>query len=193
MNTEKVFSISLILNPLVILILVVIALIVWIIKTNNGLIYLKNKVDEALSNIDAACMKRTNSVQQCYNAAANLATHEQKLILENCQYRTGMNSKEISELDANLTKAVAVIKAVAENNPQIAVTDAFVNLQNVVSETEDTLFAQRRIYNSNVTVYNSKIKMIPTNIVAGMQHATPYEFLKATEAEKKGFEIPTSL
>ncbi|MBO4458090.1 MAG: LemA family protein [Butyrivibrio sp.] len=164
--------------------------LIWYIKTNNALILLKNKVDESLSNIDAACMKRTQSIKQCYAAAATLASHEQKVIIESCQYRAGMTSKEIAELDSNITKAIGAINAVAENNPQIRSTDAFLNLQNVVNETEDTLFAQRRIYNSNVTVYNSRIKMIPTNFVARRQQAIPYEFLTATEEDKKGFDIP---
>ena len=164
--------------------------IVWYVRTNNKLIVLKNKVDEALSNIDVACQKRAQSVKSCYAAAATVLSTEQKVLLESCKYRSGMNSKEIAQLDSNLTKSMGVINAVAENYPQIQSSEQFLNLQKVITETEETLFAQRRIYNSNVTVFNSAIRMIPMNIVAGMQHCEPYEFLKAEEEEKKPFEIP---
>ena len=171
---------------------VVIALVIlkWFISTSNKLIGLANKVDESKSNIEAACMKRFEAVQNCYATMTQLVSHEQQMIIESCKYRTEMTAKELSELDQNLQKSWTTIKAVAENYPEIKSTAVFTNLQNVIAETEDTLFAQRRIYNSNVTVYNNAIMMFPSSIVAGMKKCVKGDLIEAPTEQLQSFQIP---
>lgn len=84
---------------------------------------------------------------------------------------------------------LGLVCAVAENYPALKSSQLFANLQNVVMDTEDTLQASRRIYNSNVTYYNKMVVSFPSSIVSGMKKYTKKELYKATESKRGGFEI----
>jgi LemA protein len=77
---------------------------------------------------------------------------------------------------------------VAEQYPDLRATENFQKLQNTLTELEDEIQASRRIYNSNVQSYNTKIQQFPMSIVANQGGFAAREFFEVTDAADR--EVP---
>ncbi len=84
-----------------------------------------------------------------------------------------------------LTAALGDLRAVAENYPTLRATENFQQLMRDLTEIEDEIQASRRIYNSNVQSYNTKIQVFPNSIIAGQGGFTPREFFEITDAAER--------
>ena len=98
-----------------------------------------------------------------------------------------MVALQFDELLAGLTGHQALtadghLRAVAENYPELRATENFQKLQNELTEIEDEIQASRRIYNSNVQAFNTKIQVFPNSVIANNRGFTAREFLSAPRA-----------
>jgi LemA protein len=89
---------------------------------------------------------------------------------------------QASQAEGLLTQALGGLRVVAEQYPELRATENFQQLSRNLSELEDEIQAARRIYNSNVQAYNTKIQIFPNSIIAGMGHFTPREFFEIEDA-----------
>ena len=85
---------------------------------------------------------------------------------------------ETAKAEQKLTQALADVKAVAENYPELRATENFQQLSRNLSELEDEIQASRRIYNSNVQSYNTDIEQFPGSIVANQGNFTEARVLR---------------
>src|ERR687893_2838715 len=122
------------------------------------------------------------------------AQHEQRVFEATTTARA--DAKRAESVDApraaeqNLTAALANLRAVAENYPDLRATENFQRLQADLNEIEDEIQASRRIYNSNVQSYNTKIQIFPNSVVANMSDFEPREFFEIeTAAEREPVEV----
>ena len=74
--------------------------------------------------------------------------------------------QETGKAESALSAALGGLRVVAEQYPELRATENFQQLQQQLSELEDEIQASRRIYNSNVQSYNTKIQQFPISIVA---------------------------
>jgi len=86
------------------------------------------------------------------------------------------------QAEAKLSGALADLRAVAENYPDLRATENFQQLQRNLNEIEDEIQAARRIYNSNVQAYNTKIQIFPNSIIANQGGFTAREFFEIDDA-----------
>ena len=77
------------------------------------------------------------------------------------------------------------LRAVAENYPELRATENFQQLSRNLSELEDEIQASRRIYNSNVQSYNTKIQVFPNSIIANQGGFAAREFFEITDAAER--------
>src|SRR5205814_9198542 len=92
---------------------------------------------------------------------------------------------ESSRAEGQLTQALTDLRAVAENYPELRATENFQKLQNELTEIEDEIQASRRIYNSNVQSYNTKIQIFPNSMIANSGGATPPPISDITDAAER--------
>ena len=118
------------------------------------------------------------------------ATHEQQTFARVTEARANamraQGPREASAAEGQLTAALTDLRAVAEQYPDLRATENFQQLMSQLSELEDEIQASRRIYNSNVQSYNTRIQIFPNSIVASSGGFTPREFFEietATERE----------
>ena len=78
--------------------------------------------------------------------------------------------------------------AVAEQYPQLRAADNFTQLQAQLAEIEDEIQASRRIYNSNVQIYNTRQQVFPNSLVAARGNFQPREFFEIEVASER--EVP---
>ena len=180
------------------ILLIVLALIVLVaiafIVIRNSMIASRNRVDEAWSGIDVQLKRRHDLVPNLVETVKGYATHEQKTFEKVTQARAdAMQAASVQatqEAEAKLSGALAEVRAVAEQYPDLRATENFQQLQRNLNEIEDEIQASRRIYNSNVQAYNTKIQIFPNSIVANSGGFTAREFFEIEDAgEREPVEV----
>jgi LemA protein len=166
--------------------LVLIAL--WAIMTYNGLITLKNRTDEAWSDIDVQLKRRYDLIPNLVETVKGYAGHESGTFEKVIQARNmAMGAKTIgehAEAENMLTQSLKSVFALAEAYPDLKANQNFLALQNELTDTENKIQAARRFYNGNVRDFNTKLQVFPTNLIGNMLGFTAREFFEIAEAEK---------
>ena len=176
-----------------IILIVVVLLIIYIVYLYNSLITLRNRVKNAWSQIDVQLKRRTDLIPNLVETVKGYATHE-KTVFENVTKARSslMNAKTVQEnAEANnlLTDTLKSLFAVAENYPELKASENFRELQAMLSETEDKIAYSRQFYNDTVLMYNNKVQMFPSNLMANLFTFTEAEFFEVAEAEKAVPEV----
>src|SRR5688572_7778552 len=169
-------------------VLLLIGLIYILIR--NSIIGSRNRVDEAWSGIDVQLKRRHDLVPNLVEAVKGYATHERETFEKVTQARAAAmqasGPAEAGVAEGMLSQALGGLRVVAEQYPELRATENFQELSRNLSELEDEIQASRRIYNSNVQAYNTKIQIFPNSIVAGMGGFQAREFFEITdEAERE--------
>ena len=144
-------------------------IIIYILAKYNKLIKLKNKVKQSESGIDVYLNQRFDLIPNLVECVKGYANHEKSVI-------------------ENVTKL-----AIAEGYPELKASEQFLNLQKNLSKIESQLQAARRIYNNDVTKYNTKIETVPTNIIASMFGMKKAELFQIEEYKRANIDIGSEL
>lgn len=172
---------------------VVAVVILWLIGVYNGLIKLRNRVDEAWSDIDVQLKRRYDLIPNLVSTVKGYAKHEEGTFLKVTEARSNaMNAQgahDKADAENMLSDTLKSIFALSENYPELKANTNFLQLQDELSDTENKIQASRRFYNGNVRDFNTKIQVFPTNIVAGMLGFKKYEFFEAGETERKNVKV----
>ena len=153
-------------------IIIIVLLIIWIISIYNGLVTSKQKVDNAWSQIDVQFQRRFDLIPNFVETVKGYMTHESETFEKIAALRTSWaNSSSVGEkakLDGELSGALKTIMAVSENYPELKANTNFSELSEELRNTENKISFSRQFYNDSVTMYNTKLELFPSNIVAGM-------------------------
>lgn len=172
-----------------ILILIVIILILVLFGKYNQLVKLKNKVKQARSSIDVYLNQRFDLIPNLVECVKGYVKHEKEVLEEITNLRTDYSKSKDLKKAENLNNNINKVIAVAENYPELKASEQFLSLQNNLSKIESQLQAARRIYNSEVTEYNTKISVVPNNIVASIFNFKEEELFKIEEFKKENINI----
>jgi len=172
---------------------IIVLAVLWAVGIYNGLITLKNRVDEAWSDIDVQLKRRYDLIPNLINTVKGYATHEKEVFEKVTQARTmAMNAgtaEEKAGAENMLSGALKSLFAVSEAYPDLKANQNFLELQRELTDTEDKIQASRRFYNGNVRDFNIKIELFPNNIIAGMLNFAKREFFEAKEGEKENVKV----
>ncbi|MDO4684191.1 MAG: LemA family protein [Candidatus Saccharibacteria bacterium] len=164
-------------------IIAVLGLFLWV--TYNGLVTLKIRVDEAWSDITVQLKRRADLIPNLVNTVKGYAKHESGVFEEVTKARSAVMDakgvKETAEAENMLEGALKSLFAVAEAYPDLKASQNFSQLQDELVDTEDKIQAARRFYNGGVRDLNTKIKLFPNNIFAGMLGFTEREFFEVED------------
>ena len=169
-------------------------IIIYILAKYNKLIKLKNKVKQSESGIDVYLNQRFDLIPNLVECVKGYANHE-KSVIENVtkmrsEYmKTNKSLKKAEELNNSMNG----ILAIAEGYPELKASEQFLNLQKNLSKIESQLQAARRIYNNDVTKYNTKIETVPTNLIAGMFGMKKAELFQIEEYKRANIDIGSEL
>ena len=157
----------------VIIIAIIAIFALWAVAQYNGLVKLRNLVQEAWKQIDVELQRRHDLIPNLVETVKGYAAHEKSTFEEVTNARAAAStpgaSPAVQAAQENvLTQALGKLFAVVENYPELKANVNFQQLQAELTNTEDRIAAGRRFYNANVRTLNTKIETFPTNIVAGM-------------------------
>lgn len=180
-------------SPTIISFLVLAVVVLFGIIIYNSLIRLKNRVDEAWSDIDVQLKRRYDLIPNLINTVKGYATHERELLEKVTVARTtAMNAGSLEEkqqAENMLSGTLKSLFAVAENYPDLKANQNFLELQRELADTENKIQAARRFYNGNVRDFNTKIEIFPSNLVAKAMNFSQRAFFEAEEVEKENVKV----
>jgi len=171
----------------------IVLIVIWAIAIYNGLIRLKNRVDEAWSDIDVQLKRRYDLIPNLVNTVKGYAAHEKEVFEKVTEARTramaAQSAPDKAKAENMLSQTLKSLFAVAEAYPDLKANQNFLELQRELTDTEDKIQAARRFYNGNVRDFNTKIQVFPNNIFAGMLGFTSREFFEAAGTEKEPVKV----
>lgn len=172
-----------------ILIIILAVVVLWVIMIYNGLIKLKNQVDEAWSDIDVQLKRRYDLIPNLVNTVKGYAAHESQAFEKVTEARARAmgagTTADKAQAENMLSGALKSLFAIAEAYPDLKANQNFLELQRELTDTEDKIQASRRFYNGNVRDFNTKIEVFPNNMIAGLLHFAKREFFELEEEAAK--------
>ena len=175
----------------VIIILLVIVAVIFIVAIGlyNSLVQAKVKVDNAWSQIDVQLQRRFDLIPNFVETVKGYMTHEKETFEKIAELRTSWaNTQSVSEkanLDNQLSTALKTIMAVSESYPELKANQNFADLSEELRNTENKISFSRQFYNDTVTMYNTKLMVFPSNIIAGMFNFKSRDLFKADSEEAR--------
>lgn len=175
---------------IVIVAIVVLLLLIFVVQY-NGLVRLRNRIDNAWSQIDVQLQRRHDLIPNLVETVKGYAAHEKETLERVVQARNQAVSAQgpaaQGQAENVLTGALRQLFAVAEAYPDLKANQNFLNLQEELTSTEDRVAYARQFYNDSVLKYNNKIQTIPSNVIAGMFNFNEREYF---ETEEQSREVP---
>ena len=168
---------------------IVVVLIIAVIGMYNSLVQSKIKVDNAWSQIDVQLQRRFDLIPNFVETVKGYMTHEKETFEKIASLRTSWaNANSVSEkadLDNQLSTTLKTIMAVSENYPELKANQNFSELSEELRNTENKISFSRQFYNDTVTMYNTKIQVFPSTIIAGMFNFKARDLFKAESDEAR--------
>ena len=172
-------------------ILIIIAILLSVILTlYNNLVKAKNKVKQAESGIDVYLNQRFDLIPNLVECVKAYSKHEQSIFTEIANLRSAYMKEPKNLKNAeNLNNKMNQLIAVGENYPELKASEQYLNLQKNLTKVESQLQAARRIYNAEVTNYNNKVTLVPSNIVAMIFGFKEEKLFEIEEYKKENINI----
>ena len=162
---------------IIVIVVIVVVLALLVVASYNGMVRGRNKVDESWSGIDVQLKRRHDLIPNLVETVKGYATHEREVFQAVTDARTRAMSASTpaaaGAAEGILGQAIGRLFAVAEAYPDLKASQNFLELQGTLNQLESEIAASRRIYNSNVQSYNTRIQSFPGVVLAG-----PFGFQK---------------
>ena len=177
----------------IILIIVVVLIIAWAFATYNKLVDLRNRVKDQWAQIDVQLKRRFDLIPNLVETVKGYAKHESETLEAIIQARNTYVSATTPEAqmkaDGELEKAISKLFALSESYPELKANTNFQHLQQELTETESKIASARQFYNDTVLMYNNKVEMVPSNIIASLFKFKKEAFFEANETERENVQV----
>ena len=177
-----------------IIIAVIVVLAIWMIMVYNGLVAMRQRVNQAFSDIDVQTKQRHDLVPNLVETVKGYASHERGTLEAVVQARNAAVTAQGGGVAAQaaaenaLTGALRQLFALSESYPDLKASQNFEQLQAELSDLENKIAAARRFFNNAVQEYNTGIQQLPAALVAGSLGFTPKEFFDVGVEQRKELE-----
>ncbi|MGI6734543.1 MAG: LemA family protein [Anaerovoracaceae bacterium] len=179
---------------MIIIAVVVVGIGLFIIGAYNGLVKLRNLVEEAFSTMDVYLKKRYDLIPNLVETVKGYAAHEASTLEKVVQARnmaaTAGSMEARIQGENMLTGALRSLFALAESYPDLKANANFMDLQTQLQKVEEDIANSRKYYNATVREYNTRTEVFPYNIIAGLFKFTRKPLFEvAGEEERQRVEV----
>lgn len=169
--------------------IILLVLLFFIIMEFNTFVSLNKKIKQAKSSIDIYLTQRFDLIPNLVECVKAYAKYEESVFTKiaelRAEYNNSKNLKKGEELNSEFNKLLAV----GENNPNLKASEQFLNLQKSLIKMESQLQAARRVYNGDVTLYNTTIAKFPNNIFAAIFNFKEEELFEIEEYKRENVKV----
>lgn len=155
--------------------------------TYNGLVRLRTLVDESWGGIDVELSRRHDLIPNLVETVRGYAAHEREVLESLTRAREAATThrddrpEARAEYENGVTSALGTVLARVEAYPDLRASAGFLGLQRELTLTEDRIAAARRFYNGNVRSYNTRVRTVPSNLVAKVFGFRPRDFFELSD------------
>ena len=180
-------------TALLVILGIVIVAILWIVAKYNQLVSLRNRIENAWSQIDVQLKRRYDLIPNLVETVKGYAAHEKGVFENVAQARSAMmNAQGVAqqgEAQNQITGALKSLFAVAEAYPELKANENFRMLQEELSGTESKIAYARQFYNDNVMSYNTLIQSFPANMIASGFGFKEHEYFPMDDVARESVKV----
>lgn len=189
--TIALSSINIKLNWIAVTLIILGIIICYIVAKYNKFVSLRQKVNQARGGIDVYLKQRFDLIPNLVETVKGHKNYEAEVIEKITKLRYDFDNRDEKDIkqSEDLNERYTRVLAIVENYPELKASESFVNLQKALSKVESQLQAARRIYNSEVTVYNTEILKFPSNVIANLFGFKEEKLFEITLSEKENVKI----
>jgi LemA protein len=170
---------------------------IYLFTAYNGLISMKNRIQESFAAIDVYLTQRFDTLTKTAEVVVGYAKHEKETFTKVTELRKGITSATSDEQKIatynQMEKMLGGINVQVENYPELKANENYLQLQRTINDLEEKLSASRRTYNANVARFNTMIEVIPTNIFARRMGFTQKGMLETEERKRADVDMGSLL
>ena len=177
----------------VIIIIIFLSLIACISITYNSLVKLYNRVKEAFSTMDVYLKKRWDLIPNIVETVKGYSKQEKETLTEVVKIRSSsyddMSINDKVNINTKLSDNIDKLMALAEAYPELKANENYLDLSKKLTEIEEDIANSRKYYNGSVRIYNNKVEMFPSNIIAKIFGFKSEKMFGISEDEKQNIKI----
>ncbi|MGA2409224.1 MAG: LemA family protein [Candidatus Binataceae bacterium] len=182
---------------MLIFLIIIVAIAAYLIVAYNGLVRLKNEIDNAWRQIDVQLKRRHDLIPNLVEAVKGYMQFERDTLTQvvEARNRAVAAPDQASRVAAEnqLTAGLGRLLVVMERYPQLKADQNVMQLQEQLTTTENQLAFARQAYNDVVLNYNTRIQSFPASLIAGNFGFAPAEYFKIDEADRAVPKVDLSL
>jgi LemA protein len=166
---------------------------IYLIVLYNGLVSLRNRIENAWAQIDVQLRRRYDLIPNLVETVKGYATHEKETLERVIEARNrGQQANGVQEqaqAENMLTGALRQLFALSEAYPDLKANQNFLQLQEELTGTEGRIAYARQFYNDTVYKYNTRIQKFPAVVLAGMLRFTEREYFEADDESRGPVQV----
>ena len=167
---------------------VIVVVIIWAISVYNGLVSMRQRVNQAFADIDVQLKQRHDLVPNLVETVKGYAAHERGTLDEVVKARnaavTAQGPAQQAAAENMLSGALRQLFALSEAYPDLKANANFQQLQAQLTDLENKIAASRRFFNNAVQEYNTGIQQFPAALFASTFGFAPHEYFAASEEHR---------
>ncbi len=176
-----------------IIVILVVLLIGYLVLTYNGLVSLRNRIENAWAQIDVQLKRRYDLIPNLVETVKGYAAHERETLEAVIQARnmamSAQGPQDQAAAENMITGALRSIFALQEAYPDLKANENFLNLQEELTGTEGRIAYARQFYNDTVYRYNTKIQSVPANVIANQFSFDEREYFEVDDAARANVQV----
>jgi LemA protein len=174
---------------------ILVVLAFWVFTVYNGLVAMRQRVDQSFADIDVQLKQRHDLVPNLVETVKGYAGHERGTLEDVVKARnaalTAQGPAQVAAAENQLTGALRGLLALSEAYPDLKANTNFQQLQTELSDIENKLAAARRFFNNSVQEYNTGIEQLPAALFAASLGFRRKEFFDLGETRGQLEQAPS--
>jgi LemA protein len=167
---------------------VVVGGVLWLVSLYNGLVGLKNQVQNAWKQIDVQLKRRHDLIPNLVNTVKGAMQFEQatleRVMAARARAVSAVGVAARGQAEGELSQTLGRLFAVMEAYPDLKSNQNVLQLQEELTSTENKISFARQLYNDLVMRFNTAQQTFPTNLLASSMGFQPDEYLEIAETER---------
>lgn len=177
---------------LLIIVLIVVLIGFYLMNTYNKLVRMRNGAEEAFKSINVFLKQRYDLIPNLVNTIKGYTQYESSTLEKIVELRSkamASGGKDGGAAELELSSALKTVFALSENYPDLKANQEFLQLQQTLTNLEESIQRARRYYNASARDMNNAVEMFPSNLIAGPMGFQRLEYFEVEEAETQNVKV----
>jgi LemA protein len=167
----------------------------WGMGIYNTMISQQEGVSAAWSQVENVYQRRADLIPNLVETVKGYAKHEEQVFVQVTEARSKISNINVSseilndpnqfkafqQAQGDLSSALSKLMVVVESYPELKANENFLALQSQLEGTENRIAVERKRFNEVAQGYNTYIRQVPNNFIAGLGGFKTKEYFQMQE------------